>query len=84
MLLARLADKLLIFQETVVAKPRRVKTCDKEENLNKCAYDAVDDCTADMARDRAGQVHAKRNECSRRFKHCHAVKRKVKRNYLDY
>jgi hypothetical protein len=40
----------------------------------------VDDCTADMARDHAEQIHAKRNnECSRRFKHCHAVKRKVKR-----
>jgi hypothetical protein len=32
-----------------------------------------------MARDHAGQVHAKRNECSRRFKHCHAITRKVKR-----
>jgi hypothetical protein len=32
-----------------------------------------------MARDHAGQVLAKRNECSRRFKHCHAITRKVKR-----
>jgi hypothetical protein len=31
MLLARLADRPLIFQETVVTKPRRVKTCDKKE-----------------------------------------------------
>jgi hypothetical protein len=30
MLLARLADKPLIFLETVVTKPRRVKTCDKK------------------------------------------------------
>ena len=35
MLLARLTDKLLIFQETVVSIPRRIKTCDKEENTNK-------------------------------------------------
>ena len=27
----RPADKPLIFQETVVTKPRRVKTCDKKE-----------------------------------------------------
>jgi hypothetical protein len=32
-----------------------------------------------MAIDHAGQVHAKKNECSRRFKHCHAITRKVKR-----
>jgi hypothetical protein len=31
MLLARLADRPLIFQETVVTKPRRIKTCDKKE-----------------------------------------------------
>jgi hypothetical protein len=32
-----------------------------------------------MASDHAGQVLAKKNECSRRFKHCHAITRKVKR-----
>jgi hypothetical protein len=74
LLLARMTDKPLVFQETIMTKPRR---CDKKENINKCTYDAVDDCTASMARDHAGQVHAKRNGCSRRFKH-HAITRKVK------
>jgi hypothetical protein len=43
----------------IVTKPRRVKTCERRKNTNKCTYDAVDDCTADMARDHAGQVHVK-------------------------
>jgi hypothetical protein len=51
----------------------------RRKNTNKRTYDAVDDYIADMARAHAGQVHAIRNECYRRFKHCHAFTRKVKR-----
>jgi hypothetical protein len=34
---------LSIFQETVVSRPRRIKTCDKKENTNKCTYGTVDE-----------------------------------------
>jgi hypothetical protein len=49
----------------------------RRKNTNKYTYDAVDAGTADMARDHAGQAHAKRNECSRRFKHCHHEEREI-------
>jgi hypothetical protein len=47
MLLARLADKPLIFQENVVTKPRRVKLVKRRETANIFTHDAVDDCTAE-------------------------------------
>ncbi len=41
--------KLLVGQETVVAKHTGLKPVTRRKNKNKCTYSAVDDCTANMA-----------------------------------
>jgi hypothetical protein len=76
MLLARLADKPLIFQENVVTKPRRVKLVKRRETANIFTHDAVDDCTAETM---LGKFMRREMNVLGCFKHCRAVTRKVKR-----